>query len=93
MTGNEVIDRIRAARKQIEVRIKQKAIEVYGTFTPNERLVVRFGMMPSEKVLQAKAELLTEFVFDKDFDPADMPRLLAVAIMDAANAGPDKMVV
>jgi len=84
----------REIRRLAELRIKQKGKQVYDTFTPKERTVVQFGMLPGEKTRQAEAELLAEeAIHDGPYDSSDICRLLAVAIMDAANAGPDKMVV
>ena len=76
------------------VRIKQKAVEVYASFTQQERRVVQFGMLPMQKTETAQAELIAEFqaADGRKTDSRDISRLLAVAIMDAANAGPDKMV-
>jgi hypothetical protein len=81
--------------RQHELRIKQKAIEVYGTFTPQERTVVRFGMLPAGKTERADAELMAEFEATDGVkpNPVELARLLAVALMDVANAGPDKLVV
>ena len=33
-----------------------KAAQIWETFTDDERLGVRFGMLPIEKVIQAKAD-------------------------------------
>jgi len=91
----ERIRRRREARNLAETRIKQFAAEVYSTFDENERLLVQFGMFPHDKMLKAEAELLAEFEAcdGQPFDSRDLSRLLAVGIMDAANAGKDKMVV
>jgi hypothetical protein len=45
----EPIRRLREARNLAELRIKQFAAEVYGTFDDNERVMVRFGMFPVER--------------------------------------------
>ena len=78
-----------------ETRIKQFAAKVYSTFTKDERLLVQFGMFPKEKMEAAQADLAAEFEQsdDQPFDLCELSRLLAVGIMDAANAGKDKMVV
>jgi hypothetical protein len=92
---SDPIQRLREARKAAELRIKPFAAKVYGTFDDNERLLVRFGMFPREKMEAAEAELAAEFEESdgRPFDSRDLSRLLAVGIMDAANAGEDKMVV
>jgi len=86
------IRRRREARNLAEIRIKQFAAKVYGTFDENERLTVRFGMFPADKMRKAQAELAAEFEPSDDapFDPGDLSRLLAVGIMDAANAGTER---
>lgn len=86
---------LREERNLAETRIKQFAAEVYGTFDENERLTVRFGLFPMKKMEAAQAELAAEFERNDGwpFDRCDLSRLLAVGIMEAANAGPDKMVV
>lgn len=92
---SEAIERIRAARRLRETRIEQKAAEVYATFDKNERTAVRFGMMPRAKVESAEADLIREFEQADGVKPnaRDICRLLSVGIMDAANRGPDKLVV
>lgn len=76
-----------------KVRIKQKAAEVYATFTANERKGVQFGLMPHAKTVQAERELAAEFLMtDEEAKRSDLFRLLAVGFMDAANAGKDKMI-
>jgi hypothetical protein len=93
--GGATIRLLREARHLAETRIKQFAAKVYGTFDQNERLLVRFGMFPADKMKTAQADLAAELEQDDGtpFDPAELSRLLAVGIMDAANAGEDKMVV
>lgn len=72
------------------------AAVLYATFDKNERVAVRFGMLPAEKTQVIDRELLRmkreEGQFEM-FDECRLASLLAVAVMDAANAGPDKMVV
>lgn len=91
----EPIRRLCEERELAETRIKQYAAEVYGTFDANERLTVRFGLFPMKKMEAAQAELAAEFEENdgRPFDKCDLSRLLAVGIMEAANAGPDTMVV
>ena len=95
MTGEDVIASIRARRISQELRIKQKAIALYATFTKNERTVTSFGMFPHDKMVAAQAELVAEFLANEDHapDPGEIARLLAVGVMDAANAGPNGLVV
>jgi hypothetical protein len=86
---------LRDEREQAELLIKQKASALYATLSKSERTVVRFGMFPADKMKQLDDELLAmraEGLFPM-FDKSDLSRLSAVAIMDAANAGPDKLVV
>jgi rRNA pseudouridine-1189 N-methylase Emg1 (Nep1/Mra1 family) len=91
---NPVINQMRESRQLRLARFKQKGAEVYATFDKNERTVVQFGMFPHDKMLQAQAELAQEFALTDDtIDLQEIARELAVAIMDAANAGPDKLVV
>lgn len=95
-TGEDVIRERREIRRLIELRIQQVGTELYGTFDKNERTCVQFGMFPAVKIQPAEAALLQELVADGSaeyFDASDVSRLLAVAVMDAANAGKDKMVV
>lgn len=93
-TQAELSAAIDEALRQSLLLIKQKGLAVYQTFTENERTAVRFGLLPAAKVNQAFAELLALredlAVFQ---DHTDVARLLALAIMDAANAGPDPLVV
>ena len=82
-------------RTAAELLIKQKAADLYATFNESERTLVRFGMFPAEKMKQLDDELLAlaaQGVFPT-FDKCDLARLSAVGVMDAANAGPDKLVV
>ena len=68
---------------------------MYDTFDKSERTLVRFGMFPADKMKQLDDELLAlaaDGVFPM-YDKCDLARLSAVGIMDAANAGPDKLVV
>jgi hypothetical protein len=81
--------------RQAELLINQKAANTYATFDESERTCVQFGMFPAKKMLALDAELCQ---MAKDglfpmFDKRDLARLAAVGIMDAANAGKDKMVV
>lgn len=94
----DVINRLREERRLRELRIKQKAAQVYATFNKDERMLVRFGMFPHDKMVQADKELIAEWTEHEGQPPdsedlRDISRLLAVGIMDSANAGPDKMVV
>ena len=91
MTMQELME----ARQQAEAVIKQKGAELYATFDEDERAMMRFGLHPAGKTREADKELLAmkaggEFPM---FSDMDLSRLLAGAVMDAANAGPDKMVV
>jgi hypothetical protein len=82
-------------RKSFETYVKNRAAEVYATFDKNERTACRFGMFPAAKMEAAQAQMLEECIAvgndQRELD--DIPRLLAVGIMDAANAGPDKVIV
>lgn len=90
----EPIRRRREARERAELLIQQKGAEVCATFTPGERTLVRLGVLPHGKTVEAELELLVNRERDFPmFAASDIVRLLAVAIMGAANAGPDKMVV
>jgi hypothetical protein len=95
LADNPVIQRLRDERHQAELLIKQKAAESYKTYTKDERLLVRFGMFPAGKMKALDAELLEMAAQDlfPMFDSQDLARLSAVGVMDAANAGPDKLVV
>lgn len=94
MTGQDVIDRKRDAYKQTQTRIKQIGAQTYNTFTKDERLVVQFGMFPHDKMIAADKALKAEMeIIGVEEDARDLSRWLTVAIMDAANAGPQKMVV
>jgi hypothetical protein len=89
------ISRRREERQQAELLIEQKAAALYATFDKDERVLVRFGMFPAGKMKQLDDELLAlkaqgQFPM---FDKCDLARLSAVGVMDAANAGPDKLVV
>lgn len=86
---------LRDARQQAEAVIQQKGTELYATFTQDERDMLRFGLHPHGKTEAADQELLkmkAAGAFPM-FSEMDLSRMLAVAVMDAANAGPDKMVV
>ena len=89
------IDELRQARREAEAVIRQKGAELYATFTQDERDMLRFGLHPAGKTQAADKELLAMKAGGAFpmFDEMDLSRLLAVAVMDAANAGPDKMVV
>lgn len=95
---NAVIEKMREERRLRQTRIKQKGTAVYATFTKDERTLVQFGMFPHDKMLQADKELANDFFVVEGREPdveekRELSKDLAVAIMDAANAGPDKMVV
>ena len=80
------------------LRIKQEGANLYQTFTPQERACVRFGMQPAGKTLACEEKLAREIAETEGRpltpqDRVDLCRLLSVAVMDAANAGPDKMIV
>ena len=95
-TGEDVIRERRESRQLVETFIKTKGAELYETFDDNERTCVQFGMFPAGKMETATAALLQDLVDagDAEFLSAgDASRLLAVAVMDAANAGTQKMVV
>jgi hypothetical protein len=95
MTGEEIIARRREERKLLQAVIAQKAEATYATFDKNERTVLRFGMLPAGKMLKATAELIAELTL-ADGEPPDereVSKDFAVAIMDVANRGPDKLVV
>ena len=89
------IERLRDSYAQAEWLIKQKAAALYATFDKSERTLVRFGMFPADKMRKLDEEL-SAMKAQGDFpmfDKRDLARLSAVGIMDAANAGPDKLVV
>jgi len=96
MNDTEKVKSHREIRKLIELRIKQVGVELYDTFDKNERTCVQFGMFPAVKIQPAEAALMQEMVAGgsaEHMEARDIGRLLAVAIMDAANAGSAKMVV
>lgn len=81
--------------KSAETLIKLKAANLYATFDKSERTLVQFGMFPAAKMKHLDNELLAmkaDGLFPM-FDGCDLSRLSAVGVMDAANAGPDKLVV
>ncbi len=83
---------------QLETWAKARGMALYGTFTPQERRILQFGMHPAEKMRQAQAEMVVAFTQDEGRPPSqrevvDLSRWLAVGCMEAADAGPDKMVV
>ena len=84
-------------RKQAGLLIKQLGSKLHVTFTSEERMLVRFGMLPVEKMRAAYLELLelaSQGLFEGcDYDSCDLARLFAVAVMDAANLGSEPMVV
>ena len=89
------IQRLREERREADAVIRAKATALYATFDKNERGLVRFGMFPADKMKRLDDELLAmqaDGAFPM-YDRRDLTRLSAVAIMDAANEGPDKMVV
>jgi hypothetical protein len=90
------IEEHREARRTADLLIKQLAAKSYATYTKSERTCVQFGMFPAEKMqaLDNELKLLAETldVFPM-YDHSDLCRLAAVGVMDAANAGPDKLVV
>lgn len=75
--------------------IKGQAAAMYMTFNESERTLVQFGMFPADKMKQLDAALQSdkELGMFPMYDKSDLYRLAAVGIMDAANAGKDKMVV
>jgi hypothetical protein len=75
-----------------ELRCKEKGRQLYGTFVGMERTMVQLGMFPGAKMEAAQAELMAEFAEDT-LDPRDAGRWLAVGVMDAADAGPEPLVV
>jgi hypothetical protein len=88
------IEEHREARKQADLLIAQKAALLYHTFDKSERTLVRFGMFPAAKMKQLDDELAgmaAEGLFPM-YDKRDLARLSAVAIMDEANKGKDKMI-
>lgn len=54
----------------------QKAALMWGSFTKDEKTLVRFGMFPADKMRQAE---------EAGFSGKDGVRLLAVALMDCAK--------
>jgi hypothetical protein len=82
---------------QLETRCKQEGVTVYATMDKNERLIVRFGMFPRKKMEDAEKVLLAEEMqaTGKAVEPrvrCDIGRWLAVGVMQAANAGAEKMI-
>ena len=97
-TGKQIIERIRNKRLEVEQVCKDKGTAVYATFTEQERKIMRVGMFPAEKMKIATDALLKELydVYEKTggyMELGEMTRNLCSGIMDAANAGPDKLVV
>ena len=78
--------------REVEVLVKHKGRILYQTFDGYERFMVRIGLLPGVKMQAAQAELLATPGME-DVSHVDIGRLLAVGVMDAANAGPDKMIV
>ena len=82
--------------KEAELLIKVMGAKLYATFGGMERGLVRFGMFPAAKMEAAHAELLAMKqhleIFD-GWESRDLTNRLAVAVFDAANAGPEKVVV
>jgi hypothetical protein len=73
-------------RQLVQTRIKQKAQELVQGFGKSEHVGARFGLFPQKKMERAQMELLLEFNPPGDapyIGPVDLPRLLAVAVMDA----------
>jgi hypothetical protein len=85
------IEELHDARRQADLLIQQKAAAVYASFDKNERTCVRFGMFPAVKRRPAETELLA-MLDNPRYNAVDVARLLSVAIMDAANKGPEKMI-
>jgi hypothetical protein len=82
--------------RQYGVRIRQEAEALYQTCDANERRLVQFGMLPAAKAQAADQKLLAEFLTcagrpATPREQCDFTRLLAVAVMDAANRGPDQV--
>jgi hypothetical protein len=79
--------------------IKVRGQELYDTYDENEKRIVSFGVLPIIKFDQFKNRLLLELTCDGTseigggYNLGDVTRLLAVAVMDAANRGSQKMVV
>ena len=90
----EPIQKLRRERREAETLIRQKGAALYATFDKDDRTLVRFGMFPAGKMKQLDDELLAMKAdgFFPQFDKSDLSRLSAVAIMDAANAGKEKMI-
>lgn len=86
-------------RKLIDSLIKVRGQELYDTYDGNERAMVAFGMQPAVKVIPFQEKLELELTCDGTseigggYGLGDVTRLLAVAVMDAANRGSQKMVV
>jgi hypothetical protein len=84
----------------IDSLIKVRGQELYDTYDENEKRIVSFGVLPIIKFDQFKNRLLLELTCNGTtaeigggYDLGDVTRLLAVAVMDAANRGSQKMVV
>lgn len=80
-------------RRLAELRIKQKAGELFPTFSDSERFGFAFGLFP-ESILQAQAQLLAEINASPPWSaaeseymlkPDEVGRLLSVALMDLAS--------
>jgi hypothetical protein len=88
------IDERLEARRLALLGVKHKAASLYATFDGNERTAVRFGMFPARKMQAAEAELLAEeAAAGAVLSKSEISRELALGVMDAANAGPDRLVV
>jgi hypothetical protein len=90
------IEEHRGDRRRADLLIKSMAAASYATYTANERTAVRFGMFPAEKMqaLESDLKFLAESLdLFPMYDATDLARLAAVGVMDAANAGPDTLVV
>lgn len=77
---------------------RAEGVKLYATFTEQERKMLQFGMHPYQKMVDAEARLVEQFAEAEGrtatpSEKADMCRLLALGCMEAANAGPDKMIV
>ena len=87
------VDRQRG--KGFEAFIKTRAAQAYALFDKNERTCVRFGMFPAVKMQAAQAAIISDMLVmgAENHELDDVSRLLAVGIMAAADAGPDKIIV
>ena len=81
-------------RQAGELLIKQAGTNLFESLDDNERTVLRFGMLPHVKTIEAEKALLEQAPeLLEDFDKCDIARLLAVGAMEACNASGKPMVV